>query len=91
MTTINTWWEEEWIPIEATDATVASIYKKGGPTLPSNYRPIALLPVLYKVYASLIKHRMQTELELVKCEVIHSGCQHLLFVHAWFKELAFVI
>ena len=34
------------------------IFKKGDPTKASNYRPIAILPVLYKVFSRLLCDRM---------------------------------
>ena len=34
------------------------LFKKGDSTLPSNYRPISLLPVGYKVVAALIHQRL---------------------------------
>lgn len=39
------------------------IYKKGDPEDPSNFRPITLQPVLYKVLASVIRNRIYAFLE----------------------------
>ena len=35
------------------------IFKKGDPKLPNNYRPIAILPVLYKLFSRMLCHRVQ--------------------------------
>jgi hypothetical protein len=40
-------------------ASVVLLFKKGDTTLPSNYRPISLLPVGYKVLAWMLQKRMQ--------------------------------
>ena len=39
------------------------IYKKNDPADPSNFRPITLQPVLYKVLASIIRNRIYSFLE----------------------------
>ena len=44
-------------------ANIAACYKKGDATQMKNYRPIALLQVLYKVLASLVRNRLQQALE----------------------------
>ena len=40
-------------------ATVVFLFKKGDASLPENLRPISLLPVGYKVVASMIRKRLQ--------------------------------
>ena len=40
------------------DARLAVIYKKGGTDIPQNYRPIALLNVIYMLRASIIQARI---------------------------------
>lgn len=44
----NYWWENGTFPNEKLKAYVASIYKKGNPKNPANYRPISLLNTIYK-------------------------------------------
>ena len=51
---LNKMWELEEIPTESEIARIVSIYKKGDTEKPENYRPIALLQSLYKIYASLL-------------------------------------
>ena len=40
-------------------AHIVTIFKKGDPSLPSNYRPIALLNMLYKLYTIIIRERIK--------------------------------
>ena len=47
------------IPQHWRHASVITIFKKGDTSLPSNYRPISLLAVGYKILASLILRRLQ--------------------------------
>ena len=55
----NQVWENGVTPAQWSHATVVSIYKgKGDDTDPGSYRPISLLNVMYKVYASLIQARL---------------------------------
>ena len=35
------------------------LFKKGEPELPKNYRPIAILPILYKLFARILCNRVQ--------------------------------
>ena len=37
------------------------IFKKGDPKLPKNYRPIAILPILYKLFSRMLCHRLQDD------------------------------
>ena len=48
------------MPGQWHEATVTSIFKKGAPDVCDNYRPISLLCVAYKVYATIILRRLQT-------------------------------
>ena len=49
------------VPEEWKQALVVNIYKgKGSESDPANYRPISLLNVLYKIYASLLQKRLAT-------------------------------
>ena len=55
---INKMWFERTLPESLSEATIASIFKKGETDDPANYRPISLLNSLYKIYASLIQRRI---------------------------------
>ena len=55
---LNKCWREEVMPDEFELAEVVTLYKKGNVELPENYRPIALLNTLYKIYASILQQRL---------------------------------
>ena len=52
-------WEEKNIPDGWRVATIVLLFKKGDTSIPSNYRPIALLPVGYKILAKMLQTRLQ--------------------------------
>ena len=55
----RTCWDQKDIPEDWRIATVVLLFKKGDAALPSNYRPISLLPVGYKVLAWMLQKRLQ--------------------------------
>ena len=55
----NTVFETGVVPESWTTGLIVPIYKKGDPTNPSNYRGIALLPALGKVYTKLLNDRLE--------------------------------
>ena len=55
----NECWDARSIPTSWAHASVVTIFKKGDTSLPSNYRPISLLNVGYKVLASMLLARLQ--------------------------------
>ena len=46
-------------PSEWRSTRLIVIFKKGDPKLPSNYRPIAILPILYKLFSRMLCNRIQ--------------------------------
>ena len=52
-------WSAKDLPEQWRVGTVVLLYKKGNASLPENYRPITLLPVGYKVVASMLQKRLQ--------------------------------
>ncbi|CAH2105470.1 unnamed protein product [Euphydryas editha] len=51
------------IPSQWSHSNIILIYKKGNPRNISNYRPISLLPSLYKLFASIIQKRIRMTVE----------------------------
>ena len=60
---INNWWENKADATELTKALVVSLYKKGDPKKQENYRPISLLKSIYKIYAGILKKRIEEGIE----------------------------
>lgn len=52
-------WSQKRIPEEWHNAQVASIFKKGDAALCSNYRPISLLTIGYKLFAAILLERLK--------------------------------
>ena len=55
----NMCWSDKSMPEAWKHSTVVTLFKKGDTSLPSNYRPISLLCVAYKVIASLLLDRLK--------------------------------
>ncbi|KAK6741639.1 hypothetical protein RB195_009483 [Necator americanus] len=56
--------EREKLPITLSDSSILLLFKKGEQLDINNYRPIALLSVIYKVFSSIILQRMMASLEI---------------------------
>ena len=56
---INLVWQTCEMPKEWHVAQVACLLKKGNPALADNYRPISLLCVIYKLFSSMLLHRLK--------------------------------
>ncbi|CAH2097150.1 unnamed protein product [Euphydryas editha] len=50
-------------PKEWSESNIILLYKKGDPKDVSNYRPISLLPTLYKLFSSIIEKRISPTLD----------------------------
>lgn len=55
----NKWVIEEIVPNSLPDSVISLIFKKGSQLEISNYRPIALLNLVYKVFTSVIDTRIE--------------------------------
>jgi len=56
-------WDEETLPAEWTEGIICPMYKKGDRLICSNYRPITLLNVVYKIFSILINNRLNKIVE----------------------------
>ena len=50
-------------PADWKKSTITIIHKSGDPELPSNYRPISIIPLLYKLFARLLYNRLAKRLD----------------------------
>ena len=55
---LNECWENNVMPEHMEYANVVTLYKKGKVQNLANYRPIALLQSIYKVYAQILQQRL---------------------------------
>jgi len=55
---IKACWEQRYFPLAWKKATVTLIHKKGDVCEPQNFRPIALQPVLGKIFTSCIRNKL---------------------------------
>ena len=60
---MNQWLYNQYIPDDQLMAKVIAIYKKGNPKLQENYRPISLLNTLNKLFAAMLKIRIEAGIE----------------------------
>ena len=58
-------WTLEIIPTESKLARVVTIYKKGNPDLPANYRPISLINTVVKLYELTILKAITNRNEII--------------------------
>ena len=50
------------IPSEWRTSKLVVLFKKGDPTLPANYRPIAILPILYRLFSRMLCMRLRSKI-----------------------------
>ena len=51
---------KEYPPDDWKVARLSVIFKKGDPALPENYRPISILPILYKLFSRMLCERLSS-------------------------------
>jgi hypothetical protein len=56
-------WNKEQLPTELLQGVIYPIYKKGERTVCSNYRPITLLNIAYKIFAIVLNNRLSRIVE----------------------------
>lgn len=59
------------IPTQWSESNIILLYKKGDPHDIGNYRPISLLPTLYKLFSSIINNRISETID--KCQPIEQA------------------
>lgn len=80
------------IPKEWLEGKLILLFKKGNRADLKNYRPLTLLPVLYKIFSKIITNRIsgQLELELDKNQVgfrkNHSTSDHIFTLNSLIKK-----
>lgn len=62
-TIVNNCWSGGGLPEEWRNGLVVPVYKKGEANLPENYRGITLMDTGYKIYAELLKNKLEDALE----------------------------
>ena len=50
-------------PHDWKHTTISVIHKSGDTKLPNNYRPISIIPLLYKLFARLLYNRLESQLD----------------------------
>eukprot|EP00973_Karenia_brevis_P048701 6757970-Karenia_brevis.AAC.1 len=50
------------VPSAWRETRLVVLFKKGDPKLASNYRPIAILPILYKLFSRMLCNRIQADI-----------------------------
>ena len=50
-------------PKQWKQTTITILHKSDDPKLPQNYRPISIIPVLYKVFSKLLYNRLDPQLD----------------------------
>jgi hypothetical protein len=65
-------WNEEQLHTEWLQGVICPIYKKGERTICSNYRPIMLLNIAYKIFKIILNNRL-SEIVESKLSDVQSG------------------
>ena len=56
-------WSKEQLPMEWLQGIICPIYKKGERTICSNYRPITILNIAYKIFTIILNNRLSKIVE----------------------------
>ena len=59
--------EKDEPPAAWKHSVISVIFKSGDPTLPQNYRPICIIPLLYKLFSKLLYRRLYPILDRAQC------------------------
>eukprot|EP00973_Karenia_brevis_P045157 6254615-Karenia_brevis.AAC.1 len=49
-------------------SSITVLFKDGDPALPSNYRPIVLISLMYKLFSALLRRRLTPLLDEAQCQ-----------------------
>ena len=63
--TINEWAQAKTIPMESNSSEIIPIHKNGDTKRPENYRPIALINTIIKLYELTILNQIDNRSELI--------------------------
>ena len=56
-------YEEGLVPSQMKMADITPLHKSGDKTLPRNYRPVSLTPIIAKVFEKIIKKHIESHIE----------------------------
>ena len=80
-------------PASWRETRLKVLYKKGDPKLPENYRPIAVISILYKVFARVVNQRLREKFDKAQSKDQAGfrsafSCEDHLFVATILQERA---
>ena len=83
----------EKIPEEFQNGVICPLHKSGSVLKVSNYRPITLLPVLYKLFTRILTRRIRNEMEMVNGSTsnIQAGNRSNMSCHTQIATLIHII
>ena len=54
-------------PQSWTQSSITLLFQDGDPRVPSNYKPITIIPLLYKLFSRLLRRRLTPILDASQC------------------------